>query len=56
MESVLVINAPLVLQDGVIVEITIGEEEKRQTVNSDGKDHSFSTMCNRGGVKVSPLG
>ena len=56
MKSELEIDAPFVLLNGVIVEITTGEEEKRGIVNFDQTNHSFSTMCNGGGgVKVSPL-
>ena len=51
----LTIDAPLVSPDGVVAEITIGEEENRRVVNFDETDHSFLTMCNRD-VKVGAMG
>ena len=48
MDSGLSINAPLELPNGIIAEITIAEEEKRQIVNFNETDHSFSTVCKKG--------
>ena len=47
--SGLAIDAPLGLPNGIVAEITIGEEEKRRIINFDETDHSFSTVCDKGG-------
>ena len=50
-ESGLAIDLPSQLENGDVAEITIGEVEKRRIVNFDETDHSFSTICDKGGSR-----